>query len=67
MFKNTDMKNYKARGEPEGVILMRMFTYFMIAALLAVLAWMDERDHQYQIEQLRETAQCESASKQVKP
>ncbi|PSJ16344.1 hypothetical protein [Nitrosomonas supralitoralis] len=66
MFKNRDMKNYRAREESEGTILVRMTAYLIIAVLLAVLAWMGERDHQHKLDQLREAAQCGSSTKQVK-
>ncbi|MBY0475450.1 MAG: hypothetical protein K2Q13_10390 [Nitrosomonas sp.] len=55
MYKNTDMKSFRTT---EGAHVTRIGSFLMIAVLLAVLAWMGERDHQAKLDQVREAAQC---------
>ena len=50
-----DMKNYKAT---EKVHVFKLGSWLFIASLIAVLAWMGERDQQAKIEQVRLAPQC---------
>jgi len=54
-----DFKNYKA---PECANVSRMCSILMIVGLVALLAWMGERDHQAKLEQVRLAAQCKVQS-----
>ena len=54
--RNADMKNYRASSE--NARFGTLVSMLIVFALLAVLAWAGERDHQARIEQVRFAAQC---------
>lgn len=51
-----DLKDFKAQ---DGGIVSRLAVFAGLIALLALLGWMSERDHQYRIDQVKAVNQCE--------
>ena len=49
-----DYKNYRAQ---DGGIGQRLAVFAGLICLLALLGWMDERDHQYRLEQVSQAAE----------
>ncbi len=52
-----DFKDYRARDE--GSIGSKLAVFAGLIALLALLGWMSERDHQYRLDQVKAANQCE--------
>ncbi len=52
-----DFKDYRA--SEDGGIASRLAVFAGLIALLALLGWMGERDHQYRLDQVSQAAQCE--------
>jgi len=50
-----DFKNYQAQDERIG---SRLAVFAGLVALLALLGWMGERDHQARLDQVLQAAQC---------
>ena len=55
-----DFKDYRA--SEDGGIASRLAVFAGLIALLALLGWMGERDHQAKIDQVRSANQCEVRS-----
>jgi hypothetical protein len=53
-----DFKDYRARDE--GSIGSKLTVFAGLIALLALLGWMSERDHQYRLDQVSRAAQCQA-------
>ena len=49
-----DFKDYKAHDS----IGKKLAVFAGLIALLALLGWMSERDHQYRLDQVSRAAQC---------
>ncbi len=54
--RNRDMKDYRASSE--NARFGTLVSMLIVVALLAVLAWAGERDHQARIKQVKFAAQC---------
>ena len=52
-----DFKDYRA--SEDGGIGSRLAVFAGLIALLALLGWMSERDHQYRLDQVKAANQCE--------
>ena len=52
-----DFKDYRARDESS--IGSKLAVFAGVIALLALLGWMSERDHQYRLDQVKAANQCE--------
>ena len=52
-----DFKDYRA--SEDGGIVSRLAVFAGLVALLALLGWMSERDHQYRLDQVKAANQCE--------
>ena len=50
-----DFKDYKAQDDGIG---SKLAVFAGLIALLALLGWMSERDHQYRLDQVSRAAQC---------
>lgn len=51
-----DFKDYRAQ---DGGIGSKLAVFAGLVALLALLGWMSERDHQYRLDQVKAANQCE--------
>ena len=53
-----DFKDY--RGSEDGGIGSKLAVFAGLIALLALLGWMGERDHQHRLDQVARAAQCQA-------
>ena len=51
-----DFKDYRASEDGIGA---KLAVFAGLVALLALLGWMSERDHQYRLDQVQAANQCE--------